>query len=253
MTTSDRKTIEINEIEFMNKHFQNAAYNPLGNKLRLNRMIYSLQYLSGKKRFKSVLSIGCGNGEFEILFSPYTEYITAIDISPKAIEDANTKKKQLRIDNIDFKCQSFFDIEWNKQYDAIICIGFLHHVPEKALPNFLKQAYDHLKPNGFFFSQDPNVNGIMRKIGRLILKDKYNKYHTVDERELEPNETIDLFKGVGFPLVKIHHLDLTLIPGVYMFTKGMSWLMYLFFLVDFGWSISPFKNLSSGFSLLAKK
>ena len=253
MVKSDRKIIEANEIEFMDKHFDSAAYNPAGNKLRLKRMISSLQYLSKKKRFTSVLSIGCGDGEFEFLFSPYAEHITAVDLSSIAIEKANKKKAELGINNIEFKCQSFFDIEWDKQYDTIICIAFLHHVPEKDLTDFLKQAYKHLKPGGFFFSQDPNINGIMRKIGRLILKDKYDKYHSADERELDPNDMTDVFKQVGFTNIKIDHLDLTLIPGNYMFIKGMSWLMYIFLITDYLWSISPFKSLSSGFSLLARR
>lgn len=253
MTTTNRKTIEANEIAFYEEIYKNEAYNPTGNRLRLNREINSLKKLSGLKKFNRVLSIGCGHGEFELLLAPHAEHITAVDLSSDAIELAKRNQSKADITNVDFRCQSFNDISWDEHFDVITCIAFLHHVPKSKLLNFLKQAYNHLSPNGFFYSQDPNIHGILRTVGRLILGKNYDKYHTPDERELDPKEMIDLFKKVGFNPVNISYMDLTLIPGLYMFTRGLGWLMHLFLLTDSIWQKTLFSRWASGFAMIGWK
>ena len=253
MTKVDRKVIEAREIQFYADIYKNEAYNQVGNRLRLRRELHSLQKLSGSKKFKRVLSVGCGHGEFEILLAPYVEHITAIDISPEAIEVANSKKNKHKIENIDFKCQSFSEINWNEKFDSIICLAFLHHVPEQALLNFLKQAYKNLKPGGFFYSQDPNLHGILRKIGRIVLGRNYDKYHTPDERELDITDLTKIIKAAGFQSVKIKYTDFTLIPGLYMFPKGPDLLMSLFLGTDLVLCNSPLASLASGFAAISRK
>lgn len=253
MTEIDRKQVEINEIAYHADIWRDAAYNPIGNKLRLQRELNLIKNLSSVKNFKRVLSIGCGDGSFEFMLAPFAEFITAIDISPEAINSANIKKNKLGIKNIDFICIPFSEIDWNKKFDSIICLAFLHHVPEKDLSNFINKAYKHVESGGFFYSQDPNVHGILRKIGRVVLGATYDKYHSPDERELDPKEMIEIFKKAGFSSFKINYTDLTLIPLLYMFTKGFEWLMYLSLFIDYIYSKSPFSHYASGFSVLCRK
>lgn len=251
MINKNIKEIESNEIAFYAGHYKEEAYNLYGNLIRLKRELRSI--LAGVKKLKNVLSIGCGAGQFEILLSPYAEYITAIDISPEAIKVANEKKILHGIKNVEFGCKSFSDFGWSEQFDAIICLAFLHHVPEQALLNFLKQAYKNLKPGGFFYSQDPNLHGILRKIGRIVLGRNYDKYHTPDERELDITDLTKIIKAAGFQSVKIKYTDFTLIPGLYMFPKGPDLLMSLFLGTDLVLCNSPLASLASGFAAISRK
>jgi len=253
MTDTSRSKIEEKELEFFEKYYDGTPCNKLGDKLRLERMITSLKHLSKEKHFNNVLSIGCGDGEFEILFSKHTNHIHALDLSPKAIENANKKIKEKGISNVSFEAKSFFDLNLDQKYDLITCIAFLHHVPEKELESFIKTAYDHLNPGGIFFSQDPNINGILRSVGRVLIKEKYSELHSPDERELVPNELADTCKKIGFSEVKLHYLDFFLIPSIYLFPYKFTFMMPVFKFVDSVLSFSPIAHLSSGFSLLAKK
>lgn len=253
MSNKERKLVEASEIAYLANIWKNASYNFIGNNLRLKRELNSLLFLSNSKYFYNVLSIGCGDGDFEFILSKYAENITAIDISPEAIQSANLKKQEKNIKNINFVCSSFAEIEFNKKFDLIICLSFLHHVRESDMQNSLIWIYDHLEYGGFFYSQDPNVNGILRKIGRVILGNKYDCYHTPDERELDPAQITKQLSEIGFRSIKINYIDFTLIPLLYMFTRKYEWLMYLGMLIDLICSKLPFAKYSSGYSLIGKK
>ena len=253
VTNDRRNRTEANEVAFYSTIYQNEAYNKFGNKLRLKRELHSLLSLAKIKKLNKVLSIGCGDGEFERLLSPYANQIVGVDISPEAITLAKKKQEEASIHNIEYKCESFYDLKWDQKFDVIVCLAFLHHVNEQDMPKFLKVAYDHVAPGGFFYSQDPNIKGVLRFIGRKVLGSTYDKYHTPDERELNPEELKAQLHEVGFSHVKISYIDLTLIPLIYMFTKRFEWLMLLSLFTDFIWQHSPLARWSSGFAAISWK
>ena len=249
----ERKRIEKNEIAFHADIYKKELYNKFGNKLRLERELRSLLSFSKIKKFNKILSIGCGNGEFERLLSPYVNQIIAIDISPEAISLAQKEQKEAQINNIEYKCKSFYDFNFNEEFDVIICLAFLHHVNSQDLLTFLKVVYKHIAPGGFFYSQDPNIKGILRFIGRIVLGSKYDQYHTPDEYELNPEELKLQLHKAGFSHVKISYIDFTLIPLLYMITKGFKWLMLLSLLIDLIWQYSLVAKWSSGFASISWK
>ncbi|HHP7244485.1 MAG TPA: class I SAM-dependent methyltransferase, partial [Elainellaceae cyanobacterium] len=93
---------------------------------------------------QAVLDIGCGTGEFSRLLSKRFEMVVAIDLSPNMIEVA--KQRSSQFSNIDFQVTDV--TRWKptaEQFDAIVSIATLHHLPvESLLPN-LRAA---LKPGG---------------------------------------------------------------------------------------------------------
>jgi len=253
MTTRDRQIVEADEVAFFAKYYEDQAYNPTGWKLRLHRELHSLRRASRTRRLERVLSVGCGDGQFELLLAPFAEHITALDISPQAIAIAKEKAKQAGIVNVDFKCMSLSELVWDEQFDTIVCLAFLHHIREPDLPDFLRRVYDHLTPGGFFYSQDPNVHGVFRKIGRIVLRSNYDIYHSPDERELDPKELRALLRLAMFDSVQIGYIDLTLIPALYVLAKRAGWPLYLCLGIDWLWCHSPFARWASGFTALALK
>lgn len=252
---SERKpdTIEQGEIDFFERFYGEGAYHPTGWRLRLSRELKSLRRVAGKRGLGRVLSLGCGDGEFELMLSKYADQITALDISSQAIEIANRNAARRGVTNVDFRCMPLADLSWEDQFDTVICLAFLHHVPEDDLPLLLRAAYDHLKPGGLFYSQDPNIKGFMRKVGRVILRDNYDKYHTPDERELVPGEIATLLKDAGFRRVRIGYIDVTLIPSYFVVTKGPGAPFYLARAFDWAWCHSPVAKWASGFYASARK
>jgi 2-polyprenyl-3-methyl-5-hydroxy-6-metoxy-1,4-benzoquinol methylase len=253
MDLPDHTQTESKEIAFFDKYYENEAYNPRGWRLRLEREVRSLRKEMRGETLGRVLSLGCGDGQFELMLAPWARQVVGLDISPQGVEVARRQAAQQGITNAEFRCLSFSDLRWDDQFDTIICLAFLHHVPEDKMPKLLKQCFDHLMPGGFFYAQDPNRNGILRKAGRVLMGSTHDKYHSPDERELVPQELETQLKAAGFAAVKLRYIDLTLIPALFILAKRPSWPLRLCVLVDFLWCHSPFARWASGFVAVASK
>jgi 2-polyprenyl-3-methyl-5-hydroxy-6-metoxy-1,4-benzoquinol methylase len=253
MSRRETRRVEAEEIAFFERIYESQAYHAFASRLQLARELHSIRRAAGDVRLQRVLSLGCGDGEFELMLAPFAEEVTALDISPQAIEAAKRKAGEAEITNVDFRCLPLSELSWDSQFDAIICLAFLHHVPEVDLPDLLRQAFTHLKPGGFFYSQDPNRHGVLRKIGRLVLGAKYDEFHSPDERELVPRDLTAILRAAGFDSVQIGYIDLTLIPASFILTRGPGAPFYLCLGLDWIWCHSPFARWASGFYALARK
>lgn len=95
-------------------------------------------------RYKNVLDIGCGTGEFSRLLAKRADKVVAIDLSPNMIKVAKHHSRQDT--NIDFQVADILKWEFpTEQFDAIASIATVHHLPiEDLLPNLVPA----LKPGG---------------------------------------------------------------------------------------------------------
>jgi 2-polyprenyl-3-methyl-5-hydroxy-6-metoxy-1,4-benzoquinol methylase len=187
------------------------------------------------------------------MIAPYAEHVIGLDVSPEAIALAKRKATDAFVENVEFRNQSFSEISWDETYDVVVCLAFLHHVPSGELLALFQQVNNHLKIGGSFFAVDPNIHGVLRKIGRIILRSGYDRYHSPDERELDPAEIVSLLLQTGFSNVQIKYIDLTLIPALFILAKGPSWPLYACCAVDWLWCHSPLSRYASGFSAFAQK
>jgi len=254
MHSPNREQTESKEVAFFDKYYETEAYNPLGWRLRLDREIRSLRKeVPSGGALGRVLSLGCGDGQFELMLAPWAEQIVGLDISPQGIETAQQQAVQQGIHNVEFRCLSFADLAWDDEFDTIICLAFLHHVPEEETPRLLRQCYDHLKPGGFFYSQDPNRNGVLRSVARVLMRSRLDKFHSPDERELDPKQVESQLRGVGFSPVAIRYIDLLLIPTLFILAKKPGWALRLCLPIDLIWCRGPFARWASGFVAVARK
>ena len=253
MNQRNTKKVEEGEIAFFERLYAEGAYHAVGWRLRLARELESLRRAAGDIELKRVLSLGCGDGQFELMLSPFAEQITALDISQQAIEIARRNAARAEVKNVDFQCLALSDLSWESQFDAVICLAFLHHVPEEDTPDLLREAFAHLRPGGLFYCQEPNREGFLRKVGRVVLGKGYDKYHSPDERELVPTQLRRQLRAAGFASIKVGYIDLTLIPAYYVLTKGPSFPFYLRRAVDWVWCHTPLAPWASGFYAHAKK
>jgi hypothetical protein len=145
------------------------------------------------------------------------------------------------------------DLALGEQFDTVICVAFLHHLPVAAFGDFLAATYDRMAPGGLLYAQDPNINGILRLVGRRLMRGNYDKYHSRDERELDPAEVSRTLSAVGFTGITIRPIDLTLIPSLYVFLNGPQAIFRVCAIVDRLWCASPLAPWASGFSVLARK
>lgn len=244
---------EEEERAFFARYYAERSYNPLGWRLRMARDLRVLRAAARRSSLGRTLSIGCGDGAFELLLAPFAESVVGVDLSPEAIDAAEQARVVLDKRNISFRCCSFRDLPWGDRFDTIVCLAFLHHVPQDELPDFLRACYAHLVPGGMLFSQDPNVRGALRAVGRIVLGRHYASYHSPDERELDSSELTDQLRDAGFSTVEIRHVDLTLIPACYVLRRGPNLLLRIAALVDRIWCATPLAPWSSGFVAAAHR
>lgn len=107
-------------------------------------------YFQGRK-FKSMLSPGCGTGDHEIMVaqSGIVEKIDAFDFSEASLNIGRQKAKDAGL-KINFYQDDInkFVIGKGKTYDLVICSGSLHHT--KELERFLSTILSVLTPDGYF-------------------------------------------------------------------------------------------------------
>jgi len=251
--SEQREREEAEERAFFARYYAEARYHPLGWRLRLERELAVLRAAAGPGGLGRTLSIGCGDGAFELLLAPHAESVLGVDLSAEAVAAAERARAGSGLTNVAFRCVSFRDLAWHERFDTIVCLAFLHHVPVAELPDFLRRSHEHLAPGGIFFSQDPNVRGALRAVGRIAMGKRYDAFHTPDERELDPRELARDLRDAGFAEIDIRHVDLTLTAAFFMLPRGPGLVMRMAALVDRMWCATPLARWSSGFVAVARR
>jgi SAM-dependent methyltransferase len=245
--------VESREREFFERYYGAEACNPTGLRLRMQRELRSLRRRARDRRIGRVLSIGCGDGLFESLLAPFAESVVGIDLSDEAVARARARASALGLRNAEFRCVPLSELRWDEGFDAVVCLAFLHHVPEAELPDLLARVYAHLRPGGFFYAQDPSCGGALRALGRVLLGARYDRYHSPDERELDPEVVAGQLRGAGFASVEIGWIDFSLIAAQYLLPRAPGWLMHPCAWLDAALCATPLARWASGFTLFATR
>jgi SAM-dependent methyltransferase len=95
-----------------------------------------------------VLDVGCGNGRLLPELSGIKVYYTGLDFSEVLIEKARKRfpKRRFLVRDV----TNAKDWENLGKYDAVFCLGVLHHIPDRNRQHDLvQQMYKHTKQGGF--------------------------------------------------------------------------------------------------------
>jgi SAM-dependent methyltransferase len=174
---------------FAQQHFARPAVRALR-----SHMVGRILAATGAGAQSRVLSLGCGIGDTELLLAPHVGEVTGVDLSPSAIRQARTDAARLGITNANFVEGTTAE----GRYDAVIAIFFLHHLADADLEALPDKVRYWLAPGGAFYSLDPSARRLSGAVGRLLIPGMMKRYQTDDERELEPEATVDLFRRAGF-------------------------------------------------------
>jgi 2-polyprenyl-3-methyl-5-hydroxy-6-metoxy-1,4-benzoquinol methylase len=245
--------VEERERAFFDRHYREVARNPVGFDLRVKRELAALRRATGGRRLGRILSVGCGDGPFECLLASHADAVLGIDVSEAAIERACERAKAAGLANVEFRCQAASALDPGERFDGVACVAFLHHVPEADVPGLLSDLRKRLSPGGFLFAQEPSRRAALRTLGHAVLGSGYGRYHSPDERELDPDELTAQLRDAGFGSVEIGWIDVTLIPGQYVFPRAPAALMHAFAAFDRLFCATGFAHRASSFTAFATK
>lgn len=253
--SSDRKpdTIAERERDFFARYYAEQSYNLHGWRLRMRRDLRQLLRESGARPLGRVLSHGCGDGLFELAVAEHAEHVTGLDLSQEAVELARRNARARGVENVSFECGRAEDFAREGRFDSMLCIGLLHHLPASSLPGFMASLHEGLRPGGLLYGLDPNEHAVLRKLGRLLLGPRYHRYHSPDERELDPRAIEVQLREAGFEQVRVLCGDWTLIPATYLLARGPDWPLSLCAALDRALGALPLARLASGFAFSARR
>lgn len=116
-----------------------------------------LAYICSKLRLKPgerLLDIGCGWGGL-IRFAVRERGANALGITLSQ-EQLKWAEEQIRAEGLADRCQvrllDYRDLDEPAGFDKIVSIGMVEHVGERNLPDYFRQVYRLLRPNGFFLN-----------------------------------------------------------------------------------------------------
>lgn len=154
------------------------------------------------KTARNILDLGGGTGlELIHLFELFPEaHVTVIDITENMVEKLKTRDFADKVTAI---CGDFFEVDFGKDYDAVISTSALHHFKKEEKEILYKKIYDCLKENGQFLNSDFIAENEEIENEQLYeLDNEFDKYKHIDipmtiEHELE------VLKGVGFKEIEV--------------------------------------------------
>jgi SAM-dependent methyltransferase len=201
-----------------------------------------------------VLSLGCGDGSIERRLAPCVKEIVGIDISPVAIEQAREQAKQAALANLSFHVSDpdRLGLEGLGQFDSVAAFAFLHHLSDPMIRDTLIAARAVLRPGGVFYSSDPSQRRLVGLFSRLVGA-TYDRYHSPDERELDPEGLLALAEGAGFTKPQIAYVDYFLGPLAWLAPGTPSGLVPVLAALDeLALSAPLLRRFASSFSMTAR-
>jgi SAM-dependent methyltransferase len=205
----------MNERDYHDHHYEVDAARIQGSALfRRVHQRGARQFLrrTGAGRGHRVLSLGCGDGSIERHLAPHVAEIVGLDLSPVAIGQARAQAEAAGLRNVTFAVSTAgTPLESFGRFDFIAAFAVLHHLGDAQIVDTLRAARKVLRSGGAFYSTDPSRRRLVRHFAGLV-RGAYDRYHSPDERELDPAALAALAEAAGFSRAVISYTDYFLGP-----------------------------------------
>ncbi len=154
----------------------------------------------------NILDLGAGTGlELIYLFKLFPNAkVTVIDITENMLE--KLKKREFS-SNVNIICGDFFEVDFGKDYDAVISTSALHHFKKEEKEKLYKKIIDCLKENGQFINCD--YIALTEKIENeqlYKLENNIDDFKHIDTPLTVKNE-LGTLKKVGFKEIYTSNVD----------------------------------------------
>lgn len=129
--------------------YYNLLYKDKNYRTETDYVHYLIKRYSGR-HCKTLLDIGCGTGNHDVLFAEKGYTVTGIDKSRAMI--AIARNRAALQDGVEFRVSDVSDFSLHKKFDIAISLFHVisYLVTNNLVKNSLKNIHDHLKDNGLF-------------------------------------------------------------------------------------------------------
>ncbi|HAF00056.1 MAG TPA: hypothetical protein DCO68_05555 [Methylophilaceae bacterium] len=142
--------------EVVTEFFNSPHYLENGRSIIENRIFILKEFLGELSNVK-ILDLGCGDGSLSSAFFNTSNQFTLVDISPRMLEIAKSKLPNHMINKVELINSPIENINTNDDYDVVICVGLLAHVP--SIDDALKKVSESMKDKAYAvieFTPNPN-------------------------------------------------------------------------------------------------
>lgn len=125
--------------------------------------IFAIKSLVEFNNKMSVLDMGTGSGNFEILFADKVESITGIDYNDEALAFLNTLLNKKGLNNVNLILSDIRNLpknKLNKKFDLILLIDVIEHLKYKDVTKLFTTFSKLLKRGGKVLIITPNYRGL---------------------------------------------------------------------------------------------
>lgn len=161
-------------------------------------------FLSGKSCLKhegaSVLEPMCGFADGKEILEKHL----GISVVYSGTDYSDTVVDQLRQSHphLDVRQQDVTQFVADRQYDIVIVLGGLHHVPDSA-PDVVRRLAGAIKPGGHFINLEPTSGNWIFKRAREIIYRRNPLFDAQTERAFGVRELFNMFEAAGLSRVEV--------------------------------------------------
>jgi 2-polyprenyl-3-methyl-5-hydroxy-6-metoxy-1,4-benzoquinol methylase len=123
----------------------------------------ALDYCLDLNKKVSILDLGAGSGNFEIIFGKRVKQITAVDYRKEALDflaSVLSKKRIRNVKLVECDIKNLNDIKNIGKYDLILLVDVIEHIQMEEADKMIKNLKKLLVPGGKICVITPNYNSL---------------------------------------------------------------------------------------------
>jgi len=196
--------------------------------LFMKRFQVAKEFLEKIGPVKQLLDAGTGIGFFLPTLSQAANQVTGFDYAKHTLRYAQMMCKKLRIKNVSFVQGDLTKLLLKKnQFDVIVTLSVLEHIPPKKLAIVMKHFKRVLMPEGYLIAGYPNEGSwlfkLIQQMERIIMRPKIFKSLKNEDRNYKPLGHVANLKEIDEAIKKefevVEYLSL---PGKLFKLYGLS-------------------------------
>jgi len=126
-----------------------------GNLLRLLIRLARYKFVARMlKPTDRVLEVGCGSGLGSIFLGQHCAQVTGLEVKTTEIEEARSINRR---SNVEFKVGDLMDESPRPEWDVVVALDVIEHMPKEDGLKLVEAMARHLKPTGMLVIGSPSI------------------------------------------------------------------------------------------------